>query len=192
MKEKEVTRKTNETDIYVKLNIDGSGQVNIDTGVGFMDHMLSLMAFHGRMDLTVRCRGDMDVDTHHTLEDLGICMGTALREASGDMSGIERYGFMLLPMDEALARIALDVSGRSCLIYDVKFSREHLGSMAAEDMREFFQGFVRGALITLHISLLYGTNDHHKVEAVFKGLGQALSQAYAATAFGVTSTKGVI
>lgn len=192
MRQANLSRKTAETDVYVSLNLDGSGHASINTGVGFLDHMLSLAAFHGMLDLTVRCRGDVSVDTHHTAEDVGLCIGSALREALGDCAGIERYGFALLPMDEALAQVALDISGRACLMYDVKFARENLGGLASEDVRELFAGLAASAMMTVHMAVLCGLNDHHKAEAVFKGFGRALKSAVALTSERLPSTKGVM
>lgn len=192
MRKSSVRRKTNETDIEAELNLDGGGITETDTGIGFLNHMLALMGFHGGFDLKIKCAGDLDVDTHHTSEDTGIALGTAFKEALGDKKGIERYGFMLLPMDEAMARVSVDFSGRPYLVYNVGFNGSRLGSMATEDFREFFRGFVNSSLCTLHIELLYGENDHHKIEAVFKGFGRALKQAVQITSGSLQSTKGVL
>lgn len=181
---------TGETDVQVELNLDGSGMTETDTGIGFLNHMLNLAGFHGGFDLKVKCAGDLYVDTHHTSEDIGIALGRAFREALGDRWGIERYGFMLLPMDEAMARVAVDFSGRPYLVYNVGFDRSMLGNMATEDFKEFFRGFVNNSLCTLHIELLYGENDHHKIEAVFKGFGRALKKAVQITSEDLQSTKG--
>ena len=192
MRKSSVTRKTNETDIYIELNLDGSGIAEIDTGIGFLNHMLNLFAFHGAFDLKIKCTGDLDVDTHHTSEDIGIALGQAFKEALKDKKGIERYGFFLLPMDEALARVAVDFSGRPYLVYNVEFNKSQLGSMATEDFKEFFKGFVNNSFSTLHIELIYGENDHHKIEAVFKGLGRALKAACKVTSDSIPSTKGAL
>lgn len=192
MRKSSVKRKTNETDICVELNLDGSGIAEIDTGLGFLNHMLNLFAFHGNFDLKIKCVGDLDVDSHHTSEDVGIALGQAFKEALGDKKGIERYGFFLLPMDESLARVAVDFSGRPCLVYNVDFARDQLGSMATEDFKEFFKGFVNNSLSTLHIELLYGENDHHKIEAAFKGFGRALKAACKITSESIQSTKGAL
>ena len=192
MRNSTVRRKTKETDIFVELNLDGSGQTNIDTGIGFLNHMLMLFGFHGGFDLIVKCSGDVDVDSHHTAEDIGIALGEAFKIALGDKKGIERYGFMFLPMDEALARVAVDFSGRPYLIYNVQFGRSMLGQMATEDFKEFFKGFVNNSLTTLHVEVIYGENDHHKIEAVFKGLGRALKAASLITSDNLQSTKGVL
>jgi len=186
-----VERETKETRIAMELDLDGSGKVDIDTGIGFLDHMLTLLAFHGNFDLKIICKGDLNVDSHHTAEDLGITLGEAFRDALGNKVGIARYGFMILPMDEALARIAVDFSGRPCLIYDIEFNNNSLGNMATEDFKEFFKGFVNNSLCTLHIGLLYGENDHHKIEAAFKGFGRALKEAMKITSDNIPSTKGV-
>lgn len=187
-----VKRITNETEIETELNIDGSGLTEIDTGIGFLNHMLELFGFHGGFDLKIKCNGDLDVDSHHTSEDIGIALGQAFKEALGDKKGIERYGFFFLPMDEAMARVAVDFSGRPYLVYNIDFNRNQLGSMAAEDFKEFFKGFVNSSLSTLHIELLYGENDHHKIEAVFKGFGRALKAAVKITSDSLQSTKGVL
>jgi len=192
MRSSTVNRKTKETDIQVELNIDGSGKTDIDTGIGFLNHMLTLFGFHGGFDLKVICKGDLDVDSHHTAEDIGIALGEAFKNALGDKKGIERYGFMFLPMDEALARVALDFSGRPCLVYNVDFNRHMIGEMATEDFKEFFKGFVNNSLTTLHIEMLYGENDHHKIEAVFKGFGRALKTASRITSDSLQSTKGAL
>ena len=191
MRKSLIERETKETRIAMELDLDGNGKADIDTGIGFLDHMLNLMAFHGGFDLKIICKGDLNVDSHHTAEDLGITLGEAFREALGDKVGIERYGFMILPMDEALARIAVDFSGRPCLVYDIEFNNNSLGNMTTEDFKEFFKGFVNNSLCTLHIGLLYGENDHHKIEAVFKGFGRALKEAVKITSDDIPSTKGV-
>lgn len=190
MRQSNIKRITNETSIEVELNLDGSGKTEIDTGIGFLNHMLTLFGFHGGFDLKIKCAGDLDVDSHHTAEDIGITLGQAFKEAIGDKKGIERYGTMLLPMDEALARVVVDISGRPYLVYLVDFKREMIKDMATEDFKEFFKGFVNNSLTTLHIELLYGENDHHKIEGVFKGLGRALKYASRITSSTLQSTKG--
>lgn len=192
MRKSEVTRKTNETQIEIELNLDESGEIHVDTGIGFLNHMLHLFAFHGGFNLKVQCAGDLNVDSHHTAEDVGIALGEAFKEALGDKKGIERYGFMLLPMDEALARVAVDFSGRPCLVYNIDFNRSIIGTMATEDFKEFFKGFVNSSMCTLHINLLYGENDHHKIEAIFKGFGRALKNAVKITSDNLQSTKGAL
>lgn len=190
MRKCSIKRRTNETDIEIVLNLDGSGMIEIDTGIGFLNHMLTLFGFHGGFDLKIKCSGDLDVDSHHTAEDVGIALGQAFKEALGDKKGIERYGFMILPMDEAMARVAVDLSGRPYLIYNIEFGRSSLGAIASEDFKEFFKGFANNSLSTLHIEILYGENDHHKIEAVFKGLGRALKRACRITSDRLQSTKG--
>lgn len=192
MRQSKVIRKTKETNIEIELNLDGSGVTQIDTGIGFLDHMLTLFGFHGGFDLKIKCDGDINVDSHHTAEDIGILLGKAFLEAIGDKKGIERYGSILLPMDEALARIVLDISGRPYLVYNVEFRRDLIGTIATEDFKEFFKGFANNSLITLHIELLYGENDHHKIEAVFKGFGRVLKSASKITSEILPSTKGVL
>jgi imidazoleglycerol-phosphate dehydratase len=190
MRQSSIKRITNETSIEVELNLDGSGKTEIDTGIGFLNHMLTLFGFHGGFDLKIKCDGDLDVDSHHTAEDIGITLGQAFKEAIGDKQGIERYGTMLLPMDEALARVVVDISGRPYLVYRLDFNREMIKDMATEDFKEFFKGFVNNSLTTLHIELLYGENDHHKIEASFKGFGRALKIASRITSSTLQSTKG--
>lgn len=192
MRKSTVTRKTLETDIKIELNLDGCGKAEIDTGIEFLNHMLTLFAFHGGFDLKVICRGDIDVDSHHTTEDIGIALGQAFSECIGDKKGIERYGSMLLPMDESMARVVLDISGRPYLVFNVNFERQMIGHIATEDFKEFFKGFVNNSLSTLHIELLYGENDHHKIEAVFKGFGRALKNASRITSSTLQSTKGTL
>nr|WP_300096234.1 imidazoleglycerol-phosphate dehydratase HisB [Sedimentibacter sp.] len=192
MRTSTVKRKTFETEINVELDVDGSGKTDIETGIGFLNHMLILFGFHGGFDLKVKCSGDLDVDSHHTAEDIGIALGEAFKIALGDKKGIERYGFMFLPMDESLARVAVDFSGRPTLVYNAGFERAMLGNMATEDFKEFFKGFVNNSLSTLHIEVLYGENDHHKIEAVFKGFGRALKTASRITSENCMSTKGAL
>lgn len=192
MRKSTVSRKTLETDILVELNLDGSGKTDIETGIGFLNHMLTLFGFHGGFDLKVKCIGDLDVDSHHTAEDIGIALGQAFKEALGEKKGIERYGTMFLPMDEALSRVCADISGRPYLVYNVQFNNQRLGQFATEDFKEFFKGFVNNSLCTIHLDVLYGENDHHKIEAVFKGFGRALKAASRITSDTLQSTKGVI
>lgn len=187
-----VKRITKETDIELSLSLDGSGRSSIDTGIGFLDHMLELFAFHGSLDLEIKCSGDLEVDTHHTTEDIAIALGQAIREALGDKKGIERYGMCYLPMDETLARIVLDFSGRSCCVFRAEFTRDSLGSLAIEDIREFFMALSANAGLTLHAEVLYGSNDHHRAESLFKGLGRAVKSAISVTSDRILSTKGVI
>ena len=195
MRQAAMQRTTAETDISLKLCLDGSGKSEIATGVGFLDHMLTLFAKHGRFDLTVTCKGDTCVDDHHSVEDIGIVLGEAFREALGDKRGIKRYGSMLLPMDEALILCAVDLSGRSCLRNSVTLPAQKVGTFDTELVQEFLLGFVRKAEITLHFRMLDGENTHHIIEAMFKALGRALSEAVAidpACADEIPSTKGVL
>ena len=195
MRSASITRKTAETDISLTLNLDGSGQTDIATGVGFLDHMLTLFARHGRFDMAVACAGDTQVDDHHSVEDIAIVLGEALAEALGDKAGITRYGSMLLPMDEALVLCALDISGRATLRYGLNPPTEKVGTFDTELVEEFFMAFTRSAGATLHLRQLDGTNSHHILEAAFKGFGRALAQAVAIdpTLNGaIPSTKGVL
>ena len=170
-------RKTNETDIKVSLELYGIGKANIDTGVPFLDHMLDQIARHGLMDLTIACKGDTDIDDHHTVEDIGITLGQAFFEAVGDKKGLTRYGHAYVPLDEALSRVVIDLSGRPGLDLGVKFTRDRVGTFDLDLIREFFQGFVNHSLITLHIDNLKGINSHHQAETVFKAFGRALRMA---------------
>jgi imidazoleglycerol-phosphate dehydratase len=170
-------RKTNETDIKVSLELYGNGKANIDTGVPFLDHMLDQIARHGLMDLTISCQGDTDIDDHHTVEDIGITLGQAFSEAVGDKKGLTRYGHSYVPLDEALSRVVIDLSGRPGLDLGVKFTRDRVGSFDLDLIREFFQGFVNHSLVTLHIDNLKGINSHHQAETVFKAFGRALRMA---------------
>jgi len=194
MRESSIDRKTAETDISLSLCLEG-GESAIDTGVGFLDHMLTLFARHGGFGLTVKCVGDVYVDDHHSVEDIGICLGLALKEALGDMRGICRYGSMLLPMDEALVLCAVDISGRGCLGFDLPIPAEKIGSFDTELVREFFEAFTRCAGITLHVRSLAGENSHHIVEGAFKAFGRALAAAVKIDperAGEIPSTKGVL
>lgn len=195
MRTSEIKRVTGETDIRLSLNLDGVGRSEIATGCGFMDHMLTLFAKHGRFDLTVSCKGDTYVDDHHSVEDIGICLGQALREALGDCAGIARYGSMMLPMDEALVLCAIDVSGRACLVYDLEIPMQKVGTFDTELVEEFLTAFVRSAGITLHVKKLDGKNSHHIIEGAFKALARALSQAVSIDekrSGEIPSTKGVL
>ena len=187
-----IDRQTAETDIHCQLNLDGSGHCQVSTGIGFFDHMMNLFAFHGGFDLVLEADGDLDVDDHHTIEDCGIALGQALKKALGERTGIERYGFFLLPMDESLAEISLDISGRPYLVFNCEFSRDQIGMMATEMVEEFMRAFAFNAGITLHVNLRYGNNDHHKAEAIFKGLGHALKNAVTVSSDRVMSTKGML
>ena len=190
-----IQRYTNETKIDLTLNLDGSGVSDVQSGCGFLDHMLTLFARHARFDLTVKCVGDVKVDYHHTTEDIGICLGKALDEALGDKKGICRYGSMMLPMDEALVLCAIDVSGRSYLVYNLDIPMQKVGTFDTELVEEFLTAFVRSAGITLHVKKLDGKNSHHIIEGAFKALARALSQAVAIDekrAGEIPSTKGVL
>ncbi len=195
MRNAEIIRKTSETDIALSLNLDGSGKANIQTGVGFLDHMLTLFASHGGFDLTVTCKGDVNVDDHHSAEDIGICLGQAFAKALGDGKGIVRYGSMILPMDEALILCALDVSGRDCLVYRLQIPAEKVGSFDTELVEEFFSAFVRHAKICLHFQQLEGRNSHHIIEGAFKAFAHAMASAVRidpARANMIPSTKGML
>lgn len=195
MREKTVSRRTAETDIRLKLDLDGTGKYQIDTGVGFLDHMLALFARHGRFDLEVSCRGDTGVDDHHSVEDVGIVLGTAVAGALGDRAGIRRYGTVTLPMDEALILCAMDLSGRACLRFTAQFPTQKIGSFDTELVKEFFLAVTRAAGLTLHIRMLDGENSHHIAEAMFKAFGRALREAAGidpALDGEIPSTKGVL
>jgi len=195
MRNAAITRKTAETDITLALNLDGSGEASVSTGVGFLDHMLTLFAKHGRFDLILSCRGDTYVDDHHSVEDIGIALGTAFAEALGDKRGVTRYGSMLLPMDEALVLVAADLSGRATLRFGLELPAQKVGTFDTELVEEFFLAFTRTAGVTLHLRQLDGSNTHHIIEAAFKGFGRALRQAVAvdpAAANEIPSTKGVL
>lgn len=188
-------RKTNETDIQLSLNLDGNGQVEVSTGVGFLDHMLDLLGRHANIDLSVEAKGDLHIDFHHTTEDIGIVLGQALKEALGDKAGIHRYGSFYLPMDEALSRVVIDLSNRPFLVWKTDFPSPKIGEMDTELFREFFQAFASAAGATLHVETLYGVNSHHIAESCFKGLGRALREAIAvdpAIEGRVPSTKGAL
>jgi len=195
MRTAEIKRKTAETDIELKLNLDGNGESTVDTGCGFLDHMLTLFAKHAGFDLAVMCKGDTQVDYHHTTEDIGIALGEAFKDALGDKKGIIRYGSIILPMDETLILSAVDISGRAYLGYDVTFITEKVGDFDTELGEEFWMGFARSALITLHIMKLDGTNSHHILEGEFKSVARSLKQAVAidaANADKIPSTKGTL
>ena len=187
-----VSRKTKETDIFIKLNLDGDGTTEISTGIGFFDHMLNGMARHGFFDLKVAMTGDLEVDCHHTIEDTGIVLGTAIAEALGDKTGIRRYGYFILPMDETLALSAVDLSGRPYLNFQAEFTVPSLGGMDTEMVREFFYAVSYSASMNLHLKILDGGNNHHMAEAMFKAFGKALDMAVSAEPRikGVWSTKG--
>lgn len=195
MRTSQINRKTNETDIRLSLNIDGTGKFEIDTGCGFLNHMMELFSRHGRFDLSLKCRGDSYVDDHHTVEDIGISLGQAFREALGGKRGITRYGSMILPMDETLILCALDISGRAHLNFDVRIPTDKVGTFDTELTKEFMTAFSRELGLTLHFKMLTGENSHHIIEAVFKSLARALAKAIAIDpeyADEIPSTKGVL
>ena len=195
MRKAQIARTTKETDIQLSLLLDGTGKSEIATGCGFLDHMLTLFAAHGRFDLTVSCKGDTYVDDHHTVEDIGICMGKAFSNALGEKRGITRYGSFLLPMDEALIMTAVDISGRSYLGYQLQILTEKIGTFDTELVEEFFLAFVRNCPMSLHIRQLAGSNSHHIVEGAFKSVARSLKAAVAidaAAADAIPSTKGVL
>lgn len=195
MREAQVARKTTETDIEVSINLDGTGKYDIETGIGFLDHMLEIFARHGLMDLTVRAKGDLHIDFHHTTEDTGIAIGEAVHRALGDRRGIRRYASKTIPMDETLSRVSIDVSDRPYLIWNVEFTKPKLGEMDTELFKEWFQAFAQNARITLHVDNLYGENNHHIVESCFKALARALRDAMETdprAADSIPSTKGTL
>ncbi len=189
-----VERKTLETQVALILSLDGTGQADVRTGIGFLDHMLTLLAKHGFLDLTVRAQGDLDVDSHHTVEDVGIVLGDALARALGAKKGIHRYGNCFLPMDETLAQVCLDCSGRPFLVFDAQIPKARLGAFDAEMAEEFFRAVAVHAGLTLHIRILYGANVHHQIEAIFKAFARALAEAVAPDprVHGVMSSKGAL
>ena len=190
----EIERKTAETQISIKLNLDGEGTCDIATGIGFLDHMLTLLAKHSFMDLTVKAKGDLEVDSHHTVEDIGIVLGEALQEALGDKAGIHRYGNCFIPMDETLAQVCLDFSGRPFLVFGAEIPKIRLGNYDTEMTEEFFRAVAMHCGLTLHIRVLYGSNVHHIIEAIFKAFARAVAEAAAVDprVKGVMSSKGVL
>lgn len=183
-------RETNETNIRCSLNLDGNRISDIQTDIGFFDHMLTLFAFHSGIDLTLQAKGDLDVCDHHTVEDCGILLGTCVKEALGERRGIARYGSMMLPMDETLCNVTLDISGRPFLVYQCELKRDTIGTFSCEMVEEFLRAFAFASGMTLHVNVMYGTNDHHKVEAIFKALGRALKEAIKVEGDTLPSTKG--
>lgn len=192
MRKATLRRTTGETDISISLTIDGTGRFEGTSGIGFFDHMLHLLARHSGMDISLTCQGDLDVDNHHTIEDIGITLGEVFEKALGDKKGIHRYGCFFCPMDETLSRIVLDLSGRSYLVFDVDIPVEQIGSFETEMTREFFLAFANNAKMNLHMATLYGVNGHHIVESLFKGIGHALKEAVTIEGDTVLSTKGVL
>ncbi|MCI5751983.1 MAG: imidazoleglycerol-phosphate dehydratase HisB [Oscillospiraceae bacterium] len=188
----EISRKTRETDIYVKLDLDGCGDNSIDSGIGFFDHMLTALAVHSGIDMTVRVKGDLQVDGHHSVEDTGIVLGQAFKQAIGDMKGIARYGTAFIPMDESLGFCCLDISNRPFLVFDADFTDMRIGGYDSCLTEEFFRAFAFNAGITLHLKCEYGKNDHHKTEALFKAAAHALKKAKLLTGGEILSTKGVL
>ena len=195
MRSASISRTTRETDISVEVRLDGTGKSDISTGVGFFDHMLDQIARHSLIDLTIKAKGDLHIDFHHTVEDVGIALGQAFKQAIGDMKGITRYADVHLPMDETLTRVAIDISGRAFLVFRTRFHTDRIGTFDTQLVREFFQAFAMNAGITLHVETLYGENDHHIAESCFKGLARALRMAVAIDqrqADRVPSTKGTL
>lgn len=192
MRTAKIERKTNETDIIVEINLDGTGENQIDTGIGFLDHMLNLIAFHGLFDLKIICRGDIYIDDHHSAEDIGIALGQVFSKALGDRKGIRRYASLHIPMDEALCLAAVDISNRPYLVFDVDFESQKLGNISTQSFKEFFRAFAFNSGITLHLNLLYGENDHHKIEAAFKAFAKALREASQIVSEEIPSSKGIL
>ena len=189
-----IKRKTKETNIKLEINLDGSGKNDINSGIGFLDHMLDLFSFHGLFDLKLSCKGDLEIDSHHTTEDIAIAMGMALNEAVGEKKDIYRYGFSYVPMDETLIRTVLDLSGRPEFVFLGKFTQPMIGNLDTQMITHFFKSFAISAKITLHLSILYGVNDHHKCEGMFKSLGKSLRSALEIDPRrkGLVSTKGIL
>jgi len=187
-----VHRKTNETNVEAELNLDGVGKYEIDTGVGFLDHMLTHLSKHSRIDLVVKAKGDLDVDAHHTVEDIGICLGECLVKALGDKKGITRYGHSSVPMEDALANVSVDLSGRSNCVYNVDYRTDKIGDFDVECLEEMLRSFSSNGKFNLHINVPYGSNSHHVAEALFKALGQALGSAVKIVGTDVPSTKGIL
>ena len=185
-----IERKTTETDIRCEVNIDGAGRYEIDTGIGFLDHMLTHVSKHGKIDMTVKAKGDLEVDAHHTAEDVGICLGEALVKALGDKKGIARYGTSSVPMEDALAHVSVDLSGRPFCVYNAQYHTERIGDFDVECVEEILRAFSNSARLNLHVNVPYGTNSHHIAEAIFKGLGQSLAQAVRIVGDQIPSTKG--
>jgi imidazoleglycerol-phosphate dehydratase len=186
----QIHRQTKETDIVCEINLDGVGRYEIDTGVGFLDHMLTHLSKHGRIDLTVKAKGDLQVDAHHTTEDIGICLGDCLIQALADKKGIARYGHSSVPMEDALANISLDLSGRPACVYNVEYRSGKIGDFDVECIEEFLRAFSNSGKFNLHVNVPYGTNSHHIAEAIFKALGQAMATAVRIVGTDIPSTKG--
>lgn len=188
----QISRKTNETNINLKINLDGNGTSVVKTEVGFLNHMISLLAFHSNIDIELDSKGDIEVCDHHLIEDIGIALGRSINEALGDKKGIKRYGTFFLPMDESLVMVSLDISGRRYLHFEAGFKRESIGNFSTEMVKEFFRAVAFNAGITLHIKVLYGENDHHKIEGIFKCVGRALKEAINIEGNIIPSSKGII
>jgi imidazoleglycerol-phosphate dehydratase len=188
----EIHRQTKETDVTVELNLDGVGKYEIDSGVGFLDHMLTHLSKHSGIDLVVKAKGDLEVDAHHTVEDIAICLGECLLKALGDKKGIARYGYSSVPMEDALANVSVDLSGRSTCVYNVEYRTDKIGDFDVECLEEMLRSFSNTGKFNLHINVPYGTNGHHIAEAVFKGLGKALGTAVSVQGTDVPSTKGIL
>lgn len=187
-----IQRKTKETNVTVQLDLDGNGSYDIDTGVGFLDHMLTHLSKHSRINMVVKAKGDLEVDAHHTVEDIAICLGRALAEALGDKKGIARYGSSSVPMEDSLANVAIDLSGRACCVYNVDYHSDKIGDFDVECLEEMLRSFSNNGKFNLHINVPYGTNSHHIAEAVFKGIGRALAMAVKIIGDQVPSTKGIL
>jgi len=185
-----IARKTNETDIKIEINLDGSGRYEIDTGIGFLDHMLCHLSKHSKIDLILKAKGDLEVDKHHTVEDVAICLGQVLTDALGDKKGITRYGNSTVPMEDALADVAVDLSGRPFCVYNVQYRTEKIGDFDVECIEELLRSFANHGKFNLHITVPHGINSHHIAEAIFKALGQALAQAVKSSGKDIPSTKG--
>ena len=187
-----IHRQTKETDVTVELNLDGAGKYEIDTGIGFLDHMLTHLSKHGKIDLMVKAKGDLNVDVHHTVEDIAICLGECLLKALGDKRGISRYGHSSVPMEETLANVSIDLSGRPSCVYNVDYRTDKIGDFDVECLQEMLRSFSNNGKFNLHINVPYGTNSHHIAEAIFKGLGKALAIAVRIVGTDVPSTKGLL
>lgn len=185
-------RKTKETDVTLELNLDGAGKYEIDTGIGFLDHMLTHISKHGKIDLLVKAKGDLNVDAHHTVEDIAICLGQCLTKALGDKKGIARYGHSSVPMEETIANLSVDLSGRPSCVYNVEYRTDKIGDFDVECIEQFLRSFSNTGRFNLHINVPYGTNSHHIAEAIFKGLGQAIAEAVRITRTDIPSTKGTL
>ncbi|NLK72271.1 MAG: imidazoleglycerol-phosphate dehydratase HisB [Clostridiales bacterium] len=192
MRKAEITRKTDETDISLLMHLDGDGKSEINTGIGFMDHMLTLFSKHGKMNMILNCKGDLEVDFHHTVEDIGIVIGKALGKCLEDKKGIRRYASDFVPMDETLVQASIDISGRAYLVFNADFPKDKVGDMDTELFEEFFRALVNHAKITLHVNLMYGKNTHHIIEAIFKCIGRIIKEASQIEGNEILSTKGLI